>query len=76
MSIRDLDERVKDKLRRLAAAHGHSMEAEIRCILTEAVGGPQEADLPSAVFERSRALGGVELDPPPRSTPTRGADLS
>ena len=76
VSIRDLDERVKDKLRRRAAAHGRSMEAEIRSILTDAVGGAREADLLTTVFERFQAIGGVELDLPARSTPARAADLS
>jgi antitoxin FitA len=76
VSIRDLDERVRDKLRRRAAAHGRSMEAEIRAILTEAVGGSRESDLLTAVFERFQQAGGVDLDLPPRSTPARSADLS
>ena len=76
VSIRDLDEQVKDKLRRRAAAHGRSMEAEIRAILTEAVGGPRDTDLLTTVFERFQAIGGVELDLPARSTPPRAADLS
>ena len=37
VSVRNLDEFVKDRLRVRAAAHGRSMEAEIRAILVEAV---------------------------------------
>lgn len=37
LSIRNLDDRVRELLRRRAASHGRSMEAEIRAILTEAV---------------------------------------
>ena len=35
--VRNLDEEVKTKLRRRAAAHGRSMEEEVRAILRDAV---------------------------------------
>ena len=35
--VRNLDEEVKSKLRRRAAAHGWSMEEEVRAILRDAV---------------------------------------
>ena len=35
--VRNLDEDVKTKLRRRAAAHGRSMEEEVRAILRDAV---------------------------------------
>ena len=35
--VRNLDEEVKVKLRRRAAAHGRSMEEEVRAILRDAV---------------------------------------
>jgi plasmid stability protein len=35
--VRNLDEDVKERLRRRAVAHGHSMEEEIRLILRAAV---------------------------------------
>jgi plasmid stability protein len=76
VSIRDLDDRVRDELRRRAAAHGRSMEAEIRSILTEAVGGVKHPDLLGTLFERFKAIGGLELDLPERATPVRAADLS
>ena len=37
VSIRDLDDAVRERLRVRAARHGRSMEAEIRAILTAAV---------------------------------------
>jgi antitoxin FitA len=43
LSIRNLDDRVKERLRVRAARHGRSMEAEVRSILTEAVAEPGEA---------------------------------
>ena len=35
--VRNLDEEVKARLRRRAAAHGHSLEEEVRVILRDAV---------------------------------------
>ena len=40
VSIRNLDDGVKERLRLRAARHGRSMEAEMRAILTEAVSEP------------------------------------
>lgn len=37
VSIRNLDDCVRDQLRIRAAAHGRSMESEIRAILVDAV---------------------------------------
>jgi hypothetical protein len=51
-------------------------EAEIRSILTEAVRGADGSDLLSTVFERFKAIGGLELDLPERDTPVRAADVS
>ncbi len=77
VSIRNLDERVKERLRVRAARHGRSMEAEMRAILTEAVRGPEEeGGLLQALFDRFGALGGADLDIPPRGTPPRAADLA
>jgi len=76
LSIRDLDDSVREKLRRRAARNGRSMEAEIRAILTEAVvDDAPRPDLFSALTERFARLGGVDLDPPLRDTPPRAADL-
>jgi len=76
VSIRNLDERVKARLRVRAARHGRSMEAEMRAILTEAVSEPEEdGGLFQALADRFGALGGVDLDIPSRRTPPRAADL-
>lgn len=76
LSIRDLDDAVREKLRIRAAQHGRSMEAEIRAILTAAVAEDAPAtDLFSALTERFARLGGVELDLPARSTSPRAASL-
>jgi antitoxin FitA len=77
VSIRNLDDRVRERLRVRAARHGRSMEAEIRTILVEAVREPgEDRDLFTALLERFDVAGGVELDLPRRSTPTRAPDLS
>ncbi|MDQ3503398.1 MAG: Arc family DNA-binding protein, partial [Actinomycetota bacterium] len=44
VSIRDLDDDVRERLRVRAARHGRSMEAEIRAILAEAVREPDRAE--------------------------------
>jgi plasmid stability protein len=76
MSIRDLDDEVRDRLRVRAAANGRSMEAEVRAILTEAVSDPSDPrGLFVTLIDSFRELGGVDLDLPPRNTPVRAADL-
>jgi antitoxin FitA len=77
LSIRSLDDQVKERLRVRAARHGRSMEAEVRAILTEAVAEPDETpSLFQAIMDRFGELGGVELDLPPRAARTRAAELS
>jgi antitoxin FitA len=77
VSIRNLDEDTKRRLRIRAAQHGRSMEAEIRAILEEAVREPERSGgLFTVLMDRFDAIGGVELDLPPRSTPPRAADLA
>lgn len=76
VSIRGLDDEVRERLRMRAASNGRSMEAEIRAILVEAVAVPKEHDnLVTAFMARFAAVGGVELDLPVRDTPARAADL-
>ena len=77
LSIRDLDDDVKDRLRMRAARNGRSMEAEVRAILAEAVREPADSDgLFTSILDRFGELGGVELELPPRATAVRAADLS
>jgi antitoxin FitA len=76
LSIRDLDDSVKEKLRLRAARNGRSMEAEIRAILTSAVvDEAPRADLFTTLIERFAWLGGVDLDVPARTTSPRAAAL-
>jgi plasmid stability protein len=74
LSIRNLDESVKQCLQSRAARHGRSMEAEARAILTEAVCEPAgSAGLFTALLDRFGMLGGVDLELPDRSEPARAA---
>ena len=68
LTIRNIDDAVKHRLRVRAAEHGRSMEEEVREILRQAVGGGASArDLGQAIHRRFAALGSVELDVPPRA---------
>jgi antitoxin FitA len=76
VSIRNLDDGVKDRLRVRAARHGRSMEAEMRVILTDAVSEPGEQDgLFRTLLNRFGELGGVELELPARSVEPRAPEF-
>lgn len=77
LSIRNLDDDVRERLRVRAASHGRSTEAEIRAILTQAVRPPekQEVGLAQHLMARFGELGGVDLELPPRSEMPRIPDL-
>ena len=67
ITIRNLDDDVKTRLRVRAAENGRSMEEEARVILRDAVGRkPDSRNLASIIRERFAPLGGVELELPPR----------
>lgn len=67
ITIRNLDDGVKTKLRVRAAAHGRSMEEEARTILRAAVDQEDsERGLGSKFHELFKPFGGVELEIPPR----------
>ena len=77
VSIRNLDDTVRERLRVRAAAHGRSMEAEMRAILVEAVREPADDEgLLDALAARFGELGGVDLDLPPRSAAPRAFDFT
>ena len=71
MTIRNLDEEVRDKLRVRAALHGRSMEAEARAILTAAVDSPIERSLLDVLGEMREILDGEELQILPRDAGIR-----
>ncbi len=77
VSIRNLDDTVRERLRVRAAANGRSMEAEMRAILVEAVGEPgDEGGLLATLSARFGELGGVDIDLPRRSAPPRAAEFT
>jgi len=69
LTIRNVDPALKEELRVRAARHGRSMEAELRHILKEALGGEErraEPNLAEAIRRRFLPLGGAdELEPYP-----------
>lgn len=77
LSIRGLEDDVRERLRIRAARHGRSMEAEIGAILVDAVREPAPtADLFRVLLDRFGEIRGVELELPERATPARVGDLS
>ena len=69
LTIRNLDEAVKQGLRLRAAERGVSMEEEARAVLRAAtLGSPGPRDLGAAIRARFAPLGGVEFGDriPPR----------
>ena len=67
ITIRNLDDDVKTRLRMRAAQNGRSMEEEARRILREAVRRkPSVQNLARSIRARFAPLGGVELELPPR----------
>lgn len=76
LSIRNLDDEVRERLRVRAAQHGRSMEAEIRVILTDAVSPPATpTGLAQALLARFGDLGGVDVELPARTQAPRAAHL-
>ena len=68
ITIRNIDDGMKRRLRVRAAENGRSMEEEARDILRRTVGEkplPKD-DLGQAIHARFAALGGVDLDLPER----------
>jgi plasmid stability protein len=68
LTIRNLDVRLKERLRVRAARNGRSMEAELRQIVKEALASDRksEPNLAEAIRRRFLPFGGVdELEPHP-----------
>jgi len=79
LTIRNLDDEIKQGLRYRAAANGVSMEQEVRTILRDAIQSPKKAgpheDSGATWYRSLRQLvepyGGFELDIPPRGKDMR-----
>ncbi len=69
ITVRNLEEGLKRRLRIRAAENGRSMEEEARDILRMALNHQPsgQENLASAIRARFAPMGGVELDLPPRS---------
>ncbi|OAN51197.1 FitA-like ribbon-helix-helix domain-containing protein [Sphingobium sp. TCM1] len=68
MTIRNIDDVIKKRLRVRAATNGRSMEDEARDILRSALSTdePRPRNLALAIHERFGALGGVDIPAVPR----------
>ena len=68
LTIRNLDDPLKARLRIQAAVHGRSMEEEARTILRAALSAEpaRPENLAEAIQARFARYGGVELEPLPR----------
>jgi plasmid stability protein len=71
LTIRGLDDDIRDRLRLRAATHGRSMEAEARSILAEAVASPIERSLVDIMLAMRETLAGEGLELPERGDPVR-----
>lgn len=78
MTIRNIDDATKKRLRVRAALHGRSMEDEARDILRAALSTetPRPRNLGQAIHERFAALGGVDLPDIPREAIREPLDFS
>jgi plasmid stability protein len=67
ITIRNLDDSIKRRLRIRAAEHGRSMEEEARDILRQVVGDGRPAhNLAASIRARVAPTGGADLDLPAR----------
>jgi len=78
LTIRQLDDRLKQRLRVRAAHHGRSMEEEAREILRCALASskPPEKNLAEIIREHVAPFGGVDLKIPKRQSIRKPPDFS
>ena len=77
ITIRNLDDEVKHRLRVRAAGNGRSMEEEARLILREAVAPePEPKNLAQFIHDCFAPYGGVDLELPPREPAREPPDFS
>lgn len=75
LTVRNLDDDTKARLRLRAAQNGRSMEAEARAILRSTLHADPAAHLGSRIAERFAGLAGDDLELPPRDDAPRAADF-
>ena len=70
VTISNIDDTLAQRLAARAAAHGRSVEAEAKDILSNALGGDMPERVPGNLADAIRAIvepiGGIELDLAPR----------
>ncbi|ODT91678.1 MAG: plasmid stabilization protein [Rhodanobacter sp. SCN 67-45] len=78
MTIRNLDDELKARLRVRAAQHGKSMEEEARSILRDALKSEPLSgeELVQRIREMVEPYGGIELELPPREPVREPPDFS
>ena len=77
--IRDMDDKLKRKLRMRAAEHGRSMAEEARQILRRELEGRRQADEGKSLADIAREIfgdKGVDLDIPPRTISREPPDFT
>lgn len=78
LTIRNIDESLKTKLKIMAAQQGVSMEEQTRRILRDAVliQSKNKKGLGTRIHERFAEVGGVDLELPKRSPARQAPDFS
>jgi plasmid stability protein len=66
LSVRNLDDELVARLKRRAARHGHSAEAEVREILRQALNGEAEASFEDLAAEFRKLTSGRRHTPAER----------
>jgi len=70
ITVRNIDDDLKQRLRVRAAEHGRSMEEEVRAILRKSLGHERPAkSLGEQIHETFAEIGGVDLELPAREPP-------
>jgi plasmid stability protein len=76
ITVRNLDDHVKQRLRIRAARHGRSMEAEVRAIIVDAVSEEDAGEnFLMALHRRFGEIGGADLELPERNSTPRVVDF-
>lgn len=77
ITIRNLDDAIKARLRMRAASHGRSMEDEVRTILRKELDrpDPETDNLAERIRKRFAPFGDVELMIPPRDSVSEPPDF-
>ena len=76
LTIRNIDDGTKDRLRVVATLHGHSMEEEVRAILRRALAdNSEQKGLGSEIHQLFVGHDLPEIDLPPRTELARKVDF-